>query len=312
MKSIQEIKGVIPALLTVFDEHEEVDEQGMRDLVRFLLKQKVNGLYLTGSTGEGFLMKDSERKRVVEIVIDEVKQEVPIIVHVGAISTKRSIELAQHAYESGADAISSVPPFYWKFSEQQIFDYYADLSRSTPLPMIVYNVPLVGLMGVNLIAKMAKEIEQVKGVKYTASTHYELGQIKEACGKEFMVYSGSDEMALSGMLSGSDGLIGSFYNVIADLFIRLYQAYLDKDMDLAVSYQQTANAIIMKTLSYGSMMAAMKVLLRNHGVNAGYVRRPFNNFSVEEEKRILSELASLQQHYDIAQAEIFDYVKSNT
>ena len=143
MKSIQEIKGVIPALLTVFDEHEEVDEQGMRDLVRFLLKQKVNGLYLTGSTGEGFLMKDSERKRVVEIVIDEVKQEVPIIVHVGAISTKRSIELAQHAYESGADAISSVPPFYWKFSEQQIFDYYADLSRSTPLPMIVYNVLVV-------------------------------------------------------------------------------------------------------------------------------------------------------------------------
>ena len=95
--SIQDFKGVVPALLTVFDKDENIDEMGMRQLVSFLLDKGVNGLYLTGSTGEGFTMSSIERMRVVEIVMDEVAGRVPVVVHVGAIGTKLSIELAQHA-----------------------------------------------------------------------------------------------------------------------------------------------------------------------------------------------------------------------
>jgi N-acetylneuraminate lyase len=302
--NIKDVRGVIPAVLTVFDKDENLDEQGMRELIRFLLKQKVHGLYLTGSTGEGFLMDESERMKVVEIVIDEVKGKVPVMVHVGAISTKISIRLAKHAEKVGADAISSVPPFYWRFSDDQVFNYYKDISEATSLPMVVYNVPLAGVMGLGLIERLAT-IKNVKGVKYTAQTHYEITQLKDKVGKDFMIYSGSDEMALSGLLAGSDGIIGSYYNVIPDLFLKLFKAVETKKMDLAQTYQIKAVHIIMNTLKYGSMMAVMKLMLRHYGVNAGYARRPFNNFSKEKEIEILKDLKLLSKKYDLKDLEIF-------
>ena len=188
---IKAFKGVIPAVLTVFDKEENIDEVGMRQLVSFLIEKGVNGLYLTGSTGEGFTMTSEERKKVVEIVIDETAGRVPVVVHVGAIGTKISIDLAKHAESVGADGISSVPPFYWKFNENQIIKYYEDIANSCSIPMIVYNVPLVGLLGMNAIKRLAK-IENVKGIKYTALSQYEITQIKDEVGEEFLVYSGAD------------------------------------------------------------------------------------------------------------------------
>jgi N-acetylneuraminate lyase len=137
---LDRIGGVIPALLTCFDTNENFDEQCQRSVVRFLLSKGVDGLYLTGSTGETFLMDGDERKKVVEVVSDEVAGRVPIIVHVGDIGTRKSIKLAEHAYEHGAAAISSVPPFYWKFSSDEVYRYYQELSGSVPLPMIVYSL----------------------------------------------------------------------------------------------------------------------------------------------------------------------------
>ena len=131
-------------------------------------------------------MTDEERK-VANFVVDKVKKKVPVIVHVGAISTKRSIDLAVHAQKIGADAISSVPPFYWRFDEEHIVQYYRDISNACSLPMIVYNVPLVGLMSIDLIKKLAN-IEGVIGIKYTSTDHFEIRQIKEDIGHDFLVF----------------------------------------------------------------------------------------------------------------------------
>jgi len=105
-----DLRGVIPALITPFDEQENFDEKRMRAVVDHLLNKGVNGLYLTGSTGEGFLMTPDERKQVVEVVVDQVAGRVPLISHIGAIGTKVSIDLAKHAEKAGVDALSSVPP----------------------------------------------------------------------------------------------------------------------------------------------------------------------------------------------------------
>ena len=110
------MKGVIPAMITSFHKNEELNEQGLRDCINFLIEKKVNGLYITGSTGEFFLMSLEERKRVVEITVDEVKNRIPIVAHIGSIGTHLSIELAQHAQNTGVNAISSLPPFYFNFS----------------------------------------------------------------------------------------------------------------------------------------------------------------------------------------------------
>ena len=185
---MNQIRGVIPAMLTFFDKEENVDTDCTRRMVEFMLEHGADGFYLTGSTGECFTMTMEERNLVVDTVIDQVKGRVPVIVHVGDIGTKKSIELAEHACRAGADAISSVPPFYWKFRAADIYDYYKDISESTPLPMVVYNIQLAGLMDMDLLLKLAA-LPNVHGLKYTARSHDEMGFIKEKLGPDFMIYS---------------------------------------------------------------------------------------------------------------------------
>ena len=304
---IKAFKGVIPAVLTVFDKEENIDEVGMRQLVSFLIDKGVNGLYLTGSTGEGFTMTSDERKKVVEIVMDETAGRVPVVVHVGAIGTKTSIDLAKHAESVGADGISSVPPFYWKFNENQIIKYYEDIANSCSIPMIVYNVPLVGLLGMNAIKRLAK-IENVKGIKYTALSQYEITQIKDEVGQDFLVYSGADEMAMSGLIAGADGIVGSFYNIMPELFINIYNAVQNKNLDEAQRLQKQAVEVIMYALQLPSFYAGMKVILRWMGVNAGYCRRPFENLTEEDEIKFKEGFKRLKETYDLKGIDFIDAI----
>ncbi|MCQ2012132.1 dihydrodipicolinate synthase family protein [Clostridium butyricum] len=304
---IKAFKGVIPAVLTVFDKEENIDEVGMRQLVSFLIDKGVNGLYLTGSTGEGFTMTSEERKKVVEIVIDETAGRVPVVVHVGAIGTKISIDLAKHAESVGADGISSVPPFYWKFNENQIIKYYEDIANSCSIPMIVYNVPLVGLLGMNAIKRLSK-IENVKGIKYTALSQYEITQIKDEVGEEFLVYSGADEMAMSGLIAGADGIVGSFYNIMPELFINIYDAVKNKDLDEAQRLQKQAVEVIMYALQLPSFYAGMKVILKWMGINAGYCRRPFENLTEEDEVKFKEGFKKLKETYDLKGIDFIDAI----
>ena len=285
-------RGVIPAVLSVFGRDEELDEKGTREFIRFLMSFDIGGLYLTGSTGEAFLMDSDERKRQVEIVLDEVAGRLPVVVHVGAISTRASIDLARHAGRAGADGISSVPPFYFRFTEDQIYGYYRDIAGASDLPMVVYNIPLAGMMTERMIERLAA-IPNVKGVKYTGTAIYEIIQIRDACGQGFRIYGGCDELASSNIANKVDGVIGSFYNCIPDLVIRIWRAVKDSDVALAAELQRKALRVISTGVNSGSMMACLKLWLRNAGVPAGYARRPFDNFTDEEQSRLVKALLDI-------------------
>ena len=296
--TIKDFKGVIPAVLSVFNEDESFDEQKTREFIRYLLSFDIGGLYLTGSTGEAFLMNSEERKRQVEVVMDEVAGKVPVVVHVGAISTKESIELAKQAEAAGAAGISSVPPFYYKFNEDQIFNYYKDVAESVNIPMIVYNIPLAGMMTADMIARLST-IDNVKGVKYTGTALYEVNQMRDACKEGFMIYGGCDELGSSNISLGVDGIIGSFYNDIPDLYIRIWNAVKANDIAAAVELQKKAVHVIMLGVKTGSMMACLKLWLRAAGVPAGWARRPFNNFDEEKSKALVDALVDLDEKDEI-------------
>lgn len=301
---VEEIKGVIPAVLTVFNKDEEIDEEGTRSYIDYLLEQGVNGLYLTGSTGEAFLMDLTERKRYVEIVVDEVDGRVPIIAHIGDIGTKKSIELAKHAYETGVDAISSVPPFYWKFSEENIFNYYFDIANSVPIPLIVYNIALAGILHLNIVKKIST-IENVKGIKYTATTHDQISTIKAQIGQNFLIYSGCDEMAASGLINGADGIIGSFLSLMPELFITIYNAIKNNDLATAKAKQKDVIRIIEYSLHY-DYFSVIRLGLKWMGVPGGYSRKPFKNYDGEEEKMIKKGFLDLKEKYRIEGVKFLD------
>lgn len=285
--SINDFKGVIPALVTAFDLDGTLNEDLTRGLTASLLSRGVDGFYLTGSTGEGFMMSPEERMRVVQVVCDEVAGRVPVMVHVGAISTYQTVALAQQAEAAGADAISSVPPIYWPFTPDQIVNYYADVTASTSLPMVAYNITLAGALGFDMLARLAS-IDGVEGVKYTAPTHFEIGRMKREIGPQFRVFSGADEMAMSGLAFGADGLIGSFYNIIPELYADLTKAMAEGRLDDAKALQDKANDIIFFTLQQYPMSAVKRVMAWQ-GADAGYCRKPFDNYETPAEEEALKD-----------------------
>ena len=306
MNGLDKIAGVIPAMLTCFYKDGVFDEKAKSALTRFLIYRCFDGLYLTGSTGEAFLMDEKSRKEAVEVTLDEVAGQVPVIVHVGDIGTKKSIDYARHAEKCGASAISSVPPYYWKFTTDEILSYYADVSSSVTVPMIVYNIALAGLVDFATIKKLAK-IDNVKGIKYTATTHNEILRIKDEVGEDFKVYSGADEMALSGFCYGADGIIGSFYNIIPELFIELRKSYLAGDIANALLMQKKANAIIYYVLA-NHFFDTIKAILKWSGVCISTVLAPFYKLNDEDEVRIRRELKELCQKYDITECRVLNNI----
>lgn len=287
-EKLLKLHGVIPAMVTPFDENEKLDLLRTRYLTDYLCNQEIGGLYLTGSTGEGFMMLPEEREAFVETVIDAAKGKVPVVVHVGAISTQLSQRLARHAAKTGAYAISSVPPIYWRFSNDQIAGYYEDIVQASGLPMIVYNIALAGLVSYDMLIRLGK-LEGVAGVKYTAPTHYDFFRMKEDLGADFKIYSGSDEMALSGLSFGAHGLIGSTYNLLADRFIRLVSQFEKGDIYGAQETQEKANRLIFAMLQH-DLNPTLKLLLKSEKkVDAGFSRRPFTRYTPEQEAKIIED-----------------------
>ena len=173
-----DLNGVMPAMITSFNKDESINKEGLRNIVNHSINEKVNGLYVTGSTGETFLMSPEEKKKVIDIIVEEVNGRVPVIAHIGSIGTKITTDLAEYATKAGVDGLSALPPFYYNFTNEEIFNYYSDIAKSSDLPIIIYNIERANLMDIDTLKKLAA-IENIKGVKYTAATHFNFEVIKK-------------------------------------------------------------------------------------------------------------------------------------
>jgi len=293
------INGVIPAMITSFNKDESINKEGIRKTVNYLISEKVDGLYITGSTGETFLMSQEEKRETIEIIVEEVNRRVPVIAHIGSIGTKLTTELGQYAEKVGVDALSALPPFYYGFSNDEIFTYYKDISNSFNLPITVYNISNANLMELDMLKRLAS-IENVKGVKYTAPTHFNFSKIKKEIGESFKIYSGMDEMALSGLISGADGIIGSFYNLMPELFVDIYKLVKNNNINEAKKIQEKINIIVLFALKK-SGYPFIKMGLKWLDIDSGYVRRPFKSIVHSENENIIrEELKILSKENDLS------------
>ena len=301
------INGVIPAMITSFNKDESINKEGIRKTINYLISEKVNGLYITGSTGETFLMSQDEKKQVIEIIVEEVNRRVPVIAHIGSIGTKITTELGQYAEKIGVDALSALPPFYYGFSNDEIFNYYKDISNTTNLPITIYNISHAHLMDLDMLKRLAA-IKNVKGVKYTAPTHFNFNKIKKEVGENFKIYSGMDEMSLSGLISGADGIIGSFYNLMPEMFVDIYAKVKEGNINAAKKIQEKINIIILYALGK-SGYPFIKMGLNWLGIDSGYVRKPFTTFIDREiENTIKNDLKKLTDQNDLSGIKFLDTI----
>ena len=284
--------GIIPALVTPFAGDGALAVQKVGALVERLIGEGASGFYVGGSTGECFLMSLEERKRLFAAAVEAARGRARVICHVGAIATAHAVELARFAESVRADAVSSVPPFYYKFTLAEIKGHYHALMEAAGLPLIIYNIP--ALSGVTISLDNSADLladPRIGGVKHTSSDFYQLERIKHRF-PHLAVLNGYDEMFLAGLAMGADGAIGSTYNLMTPRFVRIRELAARGALGEARELQRGANDFIAVLLEVG-VFPAIKYALRCRGIDAGECRAPFAPLGGEQKRRVDAALERL-------------------
>ncbi len=286
------LRGVMAALLTPFDGQQKLDKESLRRLVRFNLRQGVDGLYVGGSTGEAFVQSGTERQEVLEIVAEEAKGKMTLIAHVGCVSTLESQQLARAAVGYGYDAVSAVTPFYYPFSfEEHCAHYQAIIESADGLPMVVYNIP--ALSGVKLTLDQINTLVTLPGVgalKQTSGDLFQMEQIRRAH-PDLVLYNGYDEIFASGLLAGADGGIGSTYNIMGWRYQGMVAALKVGDVAKAQQLQCECNKVIDLLIKTSVFRGLKTVLHYMDVVSVPLCRKPF----APVDEKFLPELKALAQ-----------------
>jgi N-acetylneuraminate lyase len=283
--------GIYSALFSPFDSRGELDTEKLRALIRFELEKGVEGFYCCGSSGEGLLLETVERKKLIEIVAEEVQDRVPFIAHTGALSTRTAVDLSAHAKICGAAAVSLIPPIYYHYSLDEIEQYYKDVVNMVDIGVIVYNIPQ--FTGISFSKKNAfLNDPRIMGIKHTSMNLYDMERLKQAFpGK--IIFNGFDEIFLYGLTAGADAAIGTMVNVCPKLFKAIREEFRKGNMPAVQNLQSVLNGFIEVIVGAGVFPAA-KYSLTLQGIDVGSCRKPFAPLTGEGKQQVEEALKKIE------------------
>ena len=227
-------QGSIVALVTPF-RNRNVDEPKLRELVEFHVSHGTDGIVPCGTTGESPTLSHDEHKRVVEIVIDAARGRIPVIAGTGSNSTAEAIDLTSHARQAGATGALVVNPYYNRPTQEGLYRHFRAVAEAVDIPIIVYNI--VSRTAVNVetdtLARLATDCPNIVGVKEASGSLDQMTQVILACGPDFSVLSGDDNLTLPLMSVGGRGVISVVANVVPRDTAEITHAALGGDWKLA-------------------------------------------------------------------------------
>jgi N-acetylneuraminate lyase len=265
-QNVNTLKGILPATITPFDDKGRFASAVFERLLDRLYAAGVHGVYVCGTTGEGMLQSARQREAIVEAAVASTPRGRHVVAHVGAASLDEARALAVHAAKAGTHAISSLPPLSASFSFLQVRAYYESLAQASDLPLVVYYFPEIcsSISTADQLESLCA-LPNVIGVKFTDFDLYKMSQVLRP---ERCVFNGRDEVLAAGLLMGANGGIGTFYNLIPDLFVRIYTAAEAGRWDDARAAQQRVNTLIRLTLRF-PLFPAVKQILEWSGLDCG-------------------------------------------
>ena len=218
-KAFEGMAGAYSALYTPFRKDGSLNEEMIEEVIGYGLSRGLKGFYLTGSTGEGFLLSKDERKRVYSRAVKAANGRAKLIAHVGCLATDDAVELARHAAKVGIDWVSSVAPVYFGQNFDAAYDHYKRISSATDLPFMIYS------LGADIVPdRDAKffDLKNVKGMKYTNYKYWTVQALRNRLSKEAIFFAGADEQVLPALATGIfAGCIGTSQNIIPAHFARI-------------------------------------------------------------------------------------------
>jgi N-acetylneuraminate lyase len=284
---------ILPALVTPLLPSGALDERSAERLIDHLYQKGVGGLYVTGSTGEGIYLDFDIRRRIVEIAVSLSKGRGNVIVHVGAIQAAKTIELAEHAHKCGADAISSIPPFAGGYNWGEVQSFYAELAAASKLPVIAYYIP--GLTGqARTLDELASllSVPNIAGYKYTEYNLYTMQRLLARFRPDQIMYNGPDEMLALGLQFGAHGGIGTTYNFMPELIVRIARLCGEGKFAEAVAAQRQANEVIEPLLMSHGLAASKQILYWQGLIEHPHCARPRGELTDAQKSELRKRLAT--------------------
>lgn len=291
------LSGLIPATFTPMRADGALNLDQVPAIVDRLVHYGAGGLYICGSTGEGPLLTTEERKAVAEAYVRAAAGRIPVVIQTGHASNWESRGLAAHAAAIGADAISALPPIYFKpDSLDMLIQCLQEVADGAPdLPFYYYHIPPLTSVAFDMRAFLREapaRIPSLAGLKFSSHLLQEFQACIDEAGDRFQLLFGVDDMYVSGYAVGASGAVGSTYNFMAPIYQEARRAYDGGDSPRAFQLQVEAGRIVAKMLEY-KHMAGLKAVMKMLGLDCGPSRLPLKTLNDTEYAALKADLEAM-------------------
>jgi 4-hydroxy-tetrahydrodipicolinate synthase len=289
-----EIRGIIPPIITPMNEDESINEQELRNQVNRQIESGIHGLFPFGTNGEGYILSEEEKEKILSIVIEEAKGRVPIYAGTGCISTKDTIRQSLMAKSLGADILSIITPSFAAASQNELYEHYKAIAEAVDMPIVLYNIPARtgNSIAPATVAKLSK-IENIVGAKDSSGNFDNMLQYIEVTREngDFAILSGNDSLILWNLLAGGTGGIAGCANVFPKTMASIYNYFMAGEMEKAREAQDSIRSF-RACFKYGNPNTIVKTAVSLLGYPVGKCRAPFNQVpeeGIEALKKVLEE-----------------------
>lgn len=282
------LNGTHVAMITPFDDDENIDEERYRQLIDFLIENNVDGVLAAGTTGESATISHEEHQKVIDIMIDQVDGRVTTIAGAGSNSTKEAQDLVKYAEDAGADAALVITPYYNKPQQSGLIDHFRVLNDNHEIPIIAYNVP--SRTGVDLSVDSIVEVAQMDHIVAIKEANPDLNKLASLFNQlynndidDFTVLSGNDSLTLPMIAQGAKGVISVAANIMPDETSQMVNYALDGNYEQA---RELSNYLfeLMDVLFIEASPAPTKRAFELMGMPVGGLRMPINPISKENDE----------------------------
>jgi 4-hydroxy-tetrahydrodipicolinate synthase len=281
-------EGVLPAIITPFKRNStmEIDLEGLRSNIAFLLDQGIHGIVPCGSTGESATLSFEEHEQVVEVTIDTVNGKVPVLAGTGSNNTAEAVRLTEAAKDLGADGALIISPYYNKPNRSGLIKHYTKLA-DIDIPVVVYNVP--GRTGQNLAPDLVVELARhpnIVGIKEASGDVSQVSRIIEGTlDEDFMVMSGDDNLTLPILCLGGSGVISVAANVEPARMVSMFDHFCEGELEDALEHHYELSPLF-RAMFIDTNPIPVKKAVELRGMAGGPVRAPLDELDPEKTAKL--------------------------
>jgi 4-hydroxy-tetrahydrodipicolinate synthase len=272
----KDIKGIIAAVVTPFDKGEEIHEEAFRQVIEHLIQAGVHGLFPVGSQGEFYALDFQEKRRLMEVAVEQSAGRAFVMPNTGALTTRESVRLSQVAESVGADCVSVITPFFISPSQDELYEHFRAICQAVRIPVLAYNNPdrTGGVaLSVQTLGRLAREMPNFLGVKDSSGDLTVVTEMLRLCPPGFKVIMGRDTLIFAALMHGAAGAIAATANVAPRLVVEIYEAFMAGDYHRARQCQM-ALAPLRMAFGLGTFPVVVKEALELMGIAPGRCRGP--------------------------------------